>query len=57
MQHLRLSWRQPYGLSRIEVVRPVDLETRHQGEFLVIETPDRNTVELRLDQIIRAEAL
>ena len=59
VQHrrLRLSWRQPDGQLRIEVVRPIDLETRHQEEFLRAETRDRNTVELRLDQIIKAEAL
>mgnify|MGYP002064611692 CR=1 FL=1 len=45
------------GQLRIEVVRPIDLETRHREEFLRAETRDRNTVELRLDQIIKAEAL
>jgi Rho-binding antiterminator len=59
VQHLRLrlSWRQPDGQLRIEVIRPIDLQTRHQEEFLLVETRDRNTVELRLDQIIKAEAL
>jgi Rho-binding antiterminator len=59
VQHLRLrlSWRQPDGQLRIEVIRPIDLQTRHQEEFLLFETRDRNTVELRLDQIIKAEAL
>jgi Rho-binding antiterminator len=56
-RRLRLSWRQPDGQLRIEVVRPIDLETRHREEFLRAETRDRNTVELRLDQIIKAEAL
>ncbi len=54
---LRLSWRQPGGQLRIEVVRPIDLETRHQEEFLLVEMRDRNRLELRLDQIIKAEAL
>jgi Rho-binding antiterminator len=59
VQHLRLrlSWRQPDGQLRIEVIRPIDLQTRHQEEFLLFETRDRNTVELRLEQIIKAEAL
>jgi Rho-binding antiterminator len=59
VQHLRLrlSWRQPGGQLRIEVVKPIDLETRHQQEFLLVETRDRNRLELRLDQIIKAEPL
>lgn len=54
---LRLSWRQPDGQVRIEVVRPIDLETRYREEFLLVETRNRNRLELRLDQIIKAEAL
>ena len=54
---LRLSWRQPNGQLRIDVVRPIDLKTRHQEEFLLIETRNRDRLELRLDQIIKAEAL
>jgi Rho-binding antiterminator len=57
VQRLRLSWRQQGGQLRIEVVRPIDLETRHQEEFLLVETRDRNRLELRLDQIIKAEGL
>jgi transcriptional antiterminator Rof (Rho-off) len=54
---LRLSFRDPGGQLRIEVVRPVDLKTRRQEEFLLAETRDRNKLELRLDQIIKAEVL
>jgi Rho-binding antiterminator len=59
VQHmrLRLSFRDRGGQLRIEVVRPVDLKTRHQEEFLLAETRDRNKLELRLDQIIKAEVL
>jgi Rho-binding antiterminator len=59
VQHLRLrlSWRQPDGQLRIDVVRPIDLKTRHQEEFLLVETRNRNRLELRLDHIIKAEAL
>lgn len=54
---LRLSWRQPSRQLRIEVVRPVDLKTGHREEFLLAKTRDRNRLELRLDQIIKAEVL
>ena len=59
VQHMRLrmSFRQPGGQLCIEVVRPVDLTTRDQAEFLLAETRDRNKLELRLDQIIKAEVL
>ena len=36
-RRLRLSWRVAGGLTRIDTVTPIDLETRSGEEFLVIE--------------------
>jgi Rho-binding antiterminator len=56
-KRLRLSWRQAGGQLRVELLRPVDLRTRNHAEFLLAETLKGNKLELRLDQIIKAEVL
>ncbi len=59
LQHkrMRLSWRQADGQLHLEVLRPVDLQTRGHAEFLLAKSLDGKRLELRLDQIIKAELL
>lgn len=47
-RRLHLRWRDTEGVDHIEVVRPVDLRTRHGEEFMALE----DGRELRLDRII-----
>jgi transcriptional antiterminator Rof (Rho-off) len=56
-RRLRLSWHQPGGQLHVEVAKPVDLETRDQAKFLLAEARGRNRLELRLEQILKTEAL
>lgn len=53
-RRLRLSWRVAGGLTRIDTVTPIDLETRRGEEFLVIEQSDGHRVDVRLDRIVRS---
>jgi Rho-binding antiterminator len=48
---LRLSWREPGGTARIEVLVPIDLRTRHGEEFLAAIGQDGTEREIRLDRI------
>ena len=54
---LRIGWRDAYGLSHIEVLRPCDLQTRNSEEFLIAETLAGKRLEIRLDQITEARHL
>lgn len=51
-QCLRLSWREPDGLLRVEVVRPLDLETRAGEEFLVFADAADRRRQVRLDRVL-----
>ena len=51
-QRLRLSWREQDGLLRIEVVRPLDLETKGGEEFLVFVDAAEARRRVRLDRIL-----
>ncbi|MGD2073314.1 MAG: transcriptional antiterminator, Rof [Gammaproteobacteria bacterium] len=53
---LRVSWRRRDGQVHVEVLRPLDLETRNHEEFMIAEGLGGNRVELRLDRILRTEA-
>jgi Rho-binding antiterminator len=53
-RRLRLIWRDDQGLTRIDAVRPLDLETRSGEEFLVIEDSGGRRRHIRLDRIARA---
>lgn len=53
----RLSWREADGRIRIDVLKPVDLNTRNHEEFLIAEASDGRRLEMRLDRIIKAEFL
>ena len=54
---LRLSWQDGEGQAHIAVLLPLDLLTRNHEEFLVGRDEQDNRVELRLDYIIKIEAL
>ncbi len=53
-RRLRLTWRDGAGLTRIDTVRPLDLETRAGEEFLLIEDSAGRRVRIRLDRIARS---
>jgi Rho-binding antiterminator len=56
-RRLRLTWRDEDGLTRIDTVQPVDLETRCGEEFLLIEDSCGRRREIRLDHIARASEM
>ncbi len=56
-QRLRLAWRDPNGASHLEIMLPVDLETRDHAEYLHALNGHGEARVLRLDWIIRAEPL
>lgn len=53
-RRLRLLWQDDQGLTRIDVVQPLDLETRAGEEFLLIEDSGGRAQAIRLDRIARA---
>jgi Rho-binding antiterminator len=53
-RRLRLTWRDDGDLTRIDTVRPLDLETRGGEEFLLIEDSQGGRRSIRLDRIARA---
>lgn len=56
-QRLRITWREADGQSRIDALMPVDLQTRNHEEFLRVENSAGRHFELRLDYIVKTEAL
>ena len=56
-KRLRVFWREPRGMEHMEVLVPRDLLARNQEEFLVAEDLNGHALKVRLDYIIRAEAL
>ena len=46
---LLLNWRDPDGMSHLEMVLPMDIRTRPEGEFLISLRPDGRQAEIRLD--------
>jgi transcriptional antiterminator Rof (Rho-off) len=54
---LQVSWRDAQGVSRIEVLVPVDLRTRQGEEFLVAIDPLGTEREIRLDRILASKCL
>jgi Rho-binding antiterminator len=55
-ERLRISWQEPGGQPRIDVVTPIDLVTRNHEEFLVIRGGEGQRLHLRLDYIRKSEA-
>ena len=53
----RIFWREPRGQLHMQVLKPCDLCSRNREEFLVAEDLDGRQVELRLDYIIRTQAI
>lgn len=56
-RRLRVSWTDRHGLSRIDLLSPVDLVTRDHAEYLVANRAGGDTVEVRLDRISHCEKL
>jgi Rho-binding antiterminator len=56
-KHLRVSWRDVEGPTRIEVLVPVDLRTRQGEEFLVAIDSLGAEREIRLDRILDSKCL
>jgi transcriptional antiterminator Rof (Rho-off) len=54
---LRVVWREPRSINRLEQLKPLDLQTRNHEEFLIARRDNGETVELRLDRIVRAEPI
>ncbi len=52
---LRIAWQDTAGLSHIETLMPLDLQTRQGEEFLIATTMHGARIEIRLDQITEAQ--
>jgi Rho-binding antiterminator len=52
---LRIGWKDEAGLSHVETLLPVDLQTRQGEEFLIAETVAGERLVIRLDQITDAQ--
>lgn len=50
-ERLRVRWHDGDGLERTEILRPLDVETRHGEEYLVARTLDDEPRRIRLDRI------
>lgn len=51
---LLLNWRDAQGLSHLELLLPVDLQTRAAGEFLIARHANGRCESIRLDTILHA---
>jgi Rho-binding antiterminator len=56
-KRLRTFWRDQDGRHGTEVLKPCDLLTRNHEEFLVVESPQGQQLEIRLDHIDKAETI
>lgn len=56
-RQLRISWHDPDVQTRMETLRPMDLQTRNHEEFLVAKTASGNMLQLRLDHILKFETI
>jgi len=56
-QRLRMRWRGADDLDHLEVVTPLDLETRAGEEFLIARTSGGDRLRVRLDHILQASTL
>ena len=50
---MRMAWNTVDGKTRMEQLLPVDLRTRDQEEFLLVEDSHGYPLEIRLDRIAR----
>jgi transcriptional antiterminator Rof (Rho-off) len=53
-RRLLLNWRDETGLSHLELLLPIDLETVSNGEFLIASDTYGASVRIRLDRILHA---
>ena len=56
-QRLRTIWRDQQGCYHLRVLQPLNLRSRAHCEYLLARTETGHILELRLDQILRANAL
>ncbi len=56
-KRLRISWRGADGQHHIDVLKPLDLQTRNREEFLIGEDRQGQQLELRLDHILKTRQL
>ena len=54
---LRLEWRDESCRQHIGSVKPLDLQARNHEEFLLAETREGERLQIRLDRIVRKEAI
>jgi len=52
---LHLSWQDENGKVHTEKLKPVDIETREQKEFLIASDINHVIYEIRLDRIIQSD--
>jgi transcriptional antiterminator Rof (Rho-off) len=53
-RRLLLNWRDLDGLAHLELLLPLDIRTRPDGEFLILSRADGRRTEIRLDTILHA---
>jgi Rho-binding antiterminator len=56
-QRLRVAWRRTDGQHHLNVLCPLDLQTRNSEEFLLAATRQGERVRIRLDRIIVSRPL
>lgn len=56
-QRLRVAWRDQDGVCHLETLLPLDLQTREHAEYLLARTAAGQTLEVRLDWIVRMNPL
>lgn len=52
---LRIGWRDAHGQTHVEMLLPRDLQTRLGEEYLIAETLNGESLEIRLDHITEAK--
>jgi len=56
-RQLRISWHEAGGQTHIETIRPVDLITSNHEEFLIAESSSGESLQLRLDYILKFDVI
>jgi len=52
-QRLQLAWRDDEGMVHLEIITPLDLQTRSREEYLLVSDARQLVREIRLDRILR----
>jgi len=56
-QKLRVGWRDPQGSMHLEVLLPQDMMTQNGAEYMIAQSVDGHSYQLRLDYIIQTNIL